>query len=102
MPRYEADLAAAVYASEQAEERFTKRKAVITREVEEEHTRLPRPTLPTTVAILVNARMGKDAIAKDCVNTNQWQLQRAIMYGQLEIIEQNKMIIAALHLIANK
>lgn len=96
MPRFERELTDAVHAALTAEEKFAKRKQKITDEIIGERTRERRQSLPVEISTLVDARLGKDPIAKEQVAANQWQIQRAIMFGQLELIEQNRTIIEML------
>ena len=86
-------LSDAVHKALEAEGRFFKRKDRIESELWNERISQGTTTLPIEMKVLVDARLGKDPLAKSCIAENQWQIQRAIMFGQLELIEQQQTII---------
>lgn len=93
MGRFQQHLAEALSKTLEAERRFFNRKDKIEKELWHERVSQGTTTLPVEMKVLVDARLGKDPLAKSCVAENQWQIQRAIMFGQLELIEQQQTLI---------
>jgi hypothetical protein len=102
MGRYAQDLLDALFAAERAKNKFSRRKDAITNEVVGERVRTRRDTLPVELKVIVDRRMAADPVAKTCIAENQWHMQQAIMYSNLELVEQNKKIIDLLTALVEK